>query len=107
MASLASGSAFDATLKQLVREWANNRSSLTLAQMKGLSLFLPFVGIAGGACVFLASGVEIFGFPRWISYGLSVPMTLGIGRLVWTQLNSTLVQLEQGGSQALDLDSIR
>jgi hypothetical protein len=51
--------------------------------------------------------VTIFGFTTAIGYALAFPMTLLIGLLVWTQLGSVLRQLEQGGSQAIDLDDIR
>jgi hypothetical protein len=102
---ITSGSAFEATLKQKVQEWSKNRSSRTLAQMKGFQLVLPFVGIAAGICVFLAAGLAIFGFPTWLSYSVSLPLTLFIGLLVWSQLAKLLAQLERGGSRALDLDA--
>ncbi|AFZ18997.1 hypothetical protein [Allocoleopsis franciscana] len=105
-AGITSGAAFEATLKQRVREWSKNRSTRTLAQMKGVQLQMPFLGIAGGICVFLAAGLEIFGFPWWLSYSISLPLTLFISVLVWLQLGKLLNQLEQGGSKALDLDSI-
>lgn len=107
LAGLTSGLAFEATLKQSVNEWAKNRSTRTLAVMKGPQLLLPFLGICVGVCVFLASGVQIFGFPGSIAYVISIAMTLLTGILVWTQLGRILVQLEQGGSEALDLDSMR
>ena len=106
LASIASGTAFEATLKQAVKEWSQNRSTRTLANLKGMQLFVPFLGISGGVCVFLASGLEIFGFPSLLSYGIAFPLTFLIGWLVWSQLGNILRQLEQGGSQALDLDSL-
>jgi hypothetical protein len=104
-AGITSGAAFEATLKQKVQEWSRNRSTRTLAQMKGIQLLLPFLGIAAGICVFLAAGLEIFGFPTWLSYSISLPLTLLIGFLVWSQLAKLLDQLERGGSKALDLDA--
>jgi hypothetical protein len=105
LAGLTSGTAFEATLKQKVQEWSKNRSTRTLAQMKGFQLLVPFLGIAAGICVFLAAGLEIFGFPSWLSYSVSLPLTLFIGVLVWAQLGQLLAQLERGGSKALDLDA--
>ena len=105
-ACITSGAAFEATLKQRVQEWSKNRSTRTLAQMKGVQLQMPFLGIAAGICVFLSAGLEIFGFPWWLSYSISLPLTLFISVLVWSQLGKLLNQLEQGGSKALDLDSI-
>lgn len=106
LVSLASGAAFEAVLKQSVQEWAKNRSTRTLANMQGMPLFLPFMGIALGVCLFLSSGMEVFGFSTQLAYAVSVPLTLFIGWLVWSQLSKILVQLERGGSKALDLDSL-
>jgi hypothetical protein len=103
-ASLTSGAAFDAVLKQAVREWSKTRSTRTLVNLQGMQLFLPFLGICVGVCVFLASGLQIFVFSAKIGYGISLPMTVFIGWLVWAQLGKILIQLEQGGSRALDLD---
>ncbi|HEY9299355.1 MAG TPA: hypothetical protein VIQ31_23945, partial [Phormidium sp.] len=105
LAGIASGVAFEATLKQSVQLWSKNRSTSTLANLQGLPLQMPFLGMAGGICVFLASGMEIFGFPKLLSYALALPLTLLTGWLVWTQLGKLLIELERGGSQALDLDS--
>jgi hypothetical protein len=107
LAGITSGLAFEATLKQSAQDWKLNRSTRTLANLKGISLRLPFLGICGGICVFLASGVTIFGFTTAIGYALALPMTVLIGLLVWVQLGSVLRQLEQGGSKAIDLDDIR
>ncbi len=104
-AGIASGLAFQATLKQQVQEWAKNRSTRTLAQMRGTQLQVPFLGIAIGICVFLAAGLETFGFPTKIAYAVSVPLTIGTSFLVWFQLGKLLVQLEKGGSRAIDLDA--
>jgi hypothetical protein len=103
--SILSGIAFEAVLKENVREWAKSRSTRTLANLQGFQLFLPFVGMTLGICLFLGSGIQIFGFSGKIAYFLSVPLTLLIAWLVWTQLGKILTQLEQGGSKALDLDS--
>lgn len=105
LAGLTSGAAFEATLKQNVKEWSQNRSTYNLAQMKGPQLIIPFWGISAGICIFLAAGLEIFGFPFWLAYGISLPLTIFIGWLVWSQLGQVLSQLDKGGSKALDLDS--
>ncbi|UBF25173.1 hypothetical protein K9N68_26655 [Kovacikia minuta CCNUW1] len=103
--SITSGAAFEAVLKQSVQAWAKNRSTRSLATLQGVELLLPFLGMALGVCVFLSSGVEIFGFPTRLAYMISIPLTVLISGLIWRQLGVNLVQLEQGGSQALDLDS--
>jgi hypothetical protein len=104
-AGISSGLAFQASLKQKVQEWSKHRSTRTLAQMKGVQLLLPFLGIAAGISVFLAAGLEIFGFPTWLCYGISLPLTILTAFLVWSQLGKLLAQLERGGSKALDLDA--
>ena len=76
-----------------------------MANLQGLQLLIPFLGMAGGICVFLASGMEIFGFPKLLSYVLALPLTVLTGWLVWTQLGKLSIELERGGSKALDLDS--
>lgn len=104
--AITSGSAFEATLKQSVGAWAKSRSTRILATMRGPQLLLPFLGISVGVCLFLGSGVQIFGFPGAIAYALALPLTLLTSLLVWYQLGKILVQIEQGGSKALDLDSL-
>ncbi len=103
--SLVSGAAFESILKKAVQDWSKNRSTRTLATLQGFQLFLPFVGIALGICLFLSSGMEVFGFTTQLSYAIALPLTILIGWLIWSQLGKILIQLEQGGSQALDLDS--
>lgn len=104
--SLASGAAFEAVLKQSVQEWAKHRSTRTLANLQGFRLFFPFLGMAFGVCFFLSSGMEIFGFSSVLAYIVALPLTILISWLVWWQLGKILIQLEQGGSKALDLDSL-
>lgn len=103
--SLTSGIAFESVLKKSVQDWSKNRSTRTLATLQGIQLFLPFLGISLGICLFLSSGMEVFGFTTKLSYALALPLTALIGWLIWSQLGKILVQLERGGSQALDLDS--
>lgn len=104
-ASITSGLAFEAVLKQSVQLWSKNRSTRIWANLQGAQLILPFLAISIGSCVFLSSGMEIFGFPAQLAYAISVPLTAATAGLVWFQLKKILAQLEQGGSQALDLDS--
>lgn len=105
LAALASGTAFSSTLQASVRDWNNNRSSRAIASLKGLKLQLPFLGICVGVCVFLASGVQSFGFSARTAYTMSIPLTVLSALLIWRQLGRILQILEEGGSQALDLDA--
>jgi hypothetical protein len=99
------GLAFEATLKQKAKEWLSKRSTAKLDELQDFELRFSFLGICAGICIFLASGLEIFSFDRWLAYGFSLFMTIFIGGLVWSQLGKVLKQLEEGGSKALDLDS--
>ncbi|MEX0268774.1 hypothetical protein AB3R30_06520 [Leptolyngbyaceae cyanobacterium UHCC 1019] len=105
LVSFASGAAFNAVLKQSVHRWSKSRSSDDLKRLRGLQLLLPFLGIAAGVCVFLSSGMEIFGFPANLAYAIALPLTILIAWLIWFQLGKILIQLQEGGSKALDLDS--
>ncbi len=113
LAALTSGAAFAATLKQIVQKWSSDRDgaadaagvSKTVARLSIGQLLVPFLGIAAGVCIFLAAGLEVFGFPTWLSYAVAAPLTVLIGLLIWLQLGSMMAFVEQRGFQALDLDS--
>jgi Na+/phosphate symporter len=102
--SLTCGAAFDSVLKQGVQDWNKNRSTPAIATLQGVKLALPFLGIACGVCMFLSAGMAIFGFPFQFAFVMAVILTIFTGLLVWFQLSKILVQIEKGGSQALELD---
>jgi hypothetical protein len=104
VAALASGKAFEATLRQLVQEWSKNRSTRTFLNLRGFSIQLPYLGINISIAVFLSCGLEIFGFPPELAYPVAIALTIGSAYFVWRQLGSLLVELERGGSAAMDLD---
>jgi uncharacterized membrane protein SpoIIM required for sporulation len=100
------GLAFEATLKDKVNLWRTQPPKTREMELSGTSaLQIPFVGICVGICIFLASGLEVFIYNRVFSYALSLPLTLFIGGLVWSQLQKLILQLLTGGSKALDLDA--
>lgn len=103
--SLTSGSAFAATLKQIVAKWSRDRAAAAVAKLPTGQLVIPYLGINVGILMFLAAGLEVFGFPGWLAYAAAVPLTLFIAILVWYQLGSMLSFVEQKGFQSLDLDS--
>ncbi|HBQ97917.1 MULTISPECIES: hypothetical protein [unclassified Roseofilum] len=105
LVSLTSGTAFYATLTESAKLWSSQSSKYDITQLQGPKLLFPFTGIFAGACVFLSSGLAVFGFPTAIAYLISLPVTLFVSGLVWSQLGQVLIQLQQGGSKALDLDS--
>jgi hypothetical protein len=85
-------------LKSIFDNW------YTLLNLRGTPIKLPYLGIVLSIAVFLAAGLEIFGFPPVIAYPLSIIVTLLISLLVWRQLGLLLIELERGGSAAMDLD---
>lgn len=102
---ITSGAAFEATLKQKVKQWSTKRDNAQLDKIQGaFELRLPYFGICLGICVFLASALEIFSVDPSFAYGFSLVTTILICGLIWSQLGKVLAQLEKGGSQALDLD---
>ncbi len=113
---ITSGLAFQETLKQKVREWYKirklNADDETAVQdglvsiLQSSAMRLPYFGIMIGVCIFLASGVEIFGFGTFGAYGFSAAMTLLTSMLIWYQLTKILTLLQDGGSEALDLESV-
>ncbi|MGL5080580.1 MAG: hypothetical protein ACRC8A_03750 [Microcoleaceae cyanobacterium] len=103
---IASCAAFITTLKALVEEWKNSRSSRVFSQMRGVQLLLPFMGTAIGIGVFLASCLQVFTFSAQFAYAFSAPSTALLAGLVWFQLSKLLTQLESGGSKAINLDDL-
>lgn len=104
-AGIACGTAFNGILRQNVQAWSIDRSNIRLQNSDNLNLGLPFLGICVGIIFFLSAGLEIFGFPSWLAYSISVPMTILVAILLWFQLKVVFRQLDRGGSPALDLDS--
>lgn len=105
LVGITCGSAFEATLKEKVNTWSKDSTIANLEKIQGTDLLLPFLGICIGICVFLSSGLEVFLMNPWIAYAIALPMTIFIGVLVWSQLGKLLLQLQKGGSKALDLDA--
>ncbi|MFW6358660.1 MAG: hypothetical protein ACOC0N_05530 [Chroococcales cyanobacterium] len=100
-AGITCGLAFEATLKEEVRQW----SQTSKEPKQGIFMLIPFLGICLGVCLFLAAGLETFGFTTKWSYVVALPLTLFMGFLIWSQLGKLLQQLQRGGSRAIDLDA--
>lgn len=104
--AITSGAAFSAVLKETVGDWYRNRSTRSISKLKGLDLQLPFVGICLGSCIFLASGMSIFGFSAKVAYAMASPLVLLSAFLVWSQLKKNLAALESGNTRAFELDGL-
>ncbi len=102
--AITSGAAFSAVLKEAVGDWYKKRSTRSISKLRGLDLQLPFFGICLGSCVFLASGMCIFGFTPPIAYLMAAPLVLLSAGLVWSQLKNNLALLESGNPRAFELD---
>ncbi|MBD2151111.1 hypothetical protein H6F44_13420 [Pseudanabaena sp. FACHB-1277] len=105
IAGLACGRSFEVTLRNLVNAWSVSKSSRTLLELKSFSIKVPYLGMTISIAIFMATGLEVFGLPTLFGYVVALPITLGIALLVWRQLGQMLVELDRGGSAALDLDS--
>jgi len=104
--SVSCGTAFQKVLKLNVEQWYSAAAEDRDNSVQTLALFVPFLGICGGIFVFLAAGLQIVVNNWTISSAIALPLSLLTGRLVWSQLNVLLVKLQEGGSQALDLDNL-
>ena len=102
--AITSGLAFSAVLKEAIGDWYKKRSTRSISKMQGLDIQLPFFGICAGSCMFLASGMCIFGFTAKVAYAMAAPLVLLSAGLVWYQLKNNLALLESGNPRAFELD---
>lgn len=102
--SLTCGSAFQATLKLSARRRFRNDPTAVSETAQSLSLLIPFLGIAVGACLFLSAGLALFSFPLRLTWLVALPLTGLTASLVWFQLRKLIVSLRAGNLRALDLD---
>ncbi|MCC5621533.1 hypothetical protein [Nostoc sp. CHAB 5715] len=105
LTALTSGLALSGTLKVIVQKWPSERTENTKPRSSLKQLLVPFIGITGGTCLFLSSGLAIFGFPTSLALGVGLPISLFTCLLVWLQLGSMMTFIEREGMQSLDLDS--
>ena len=100
------GLAFDAALKNQVKQWQKEVKSGKTTDLSQMSSFqFPFTGVCLGIWIFLGAGLEIFLYSRSISFAIAGVMTLLTAGLVWSQLRKLITQLLEGGSKSLDLDA--
>lgn len=105
LAAIASGAAFEASLKEKATQLRNKIELPSVKLREQLDLFTPFLGICGGVSIFLAGGLALFSVKLAVGYTISLILTALIGRLIWSQLIKLLIQLQEGGSQSIDLDA--
>ncbi|RCJ31327.1 hypothetical protein A6770_20220 [Nostoc minutum NIES-26] len=105
--ALTSGVALSGTLKLIVQKWQKNSTESPKSNSSLRQLFVPFLGITIGVCLFLYSGLAIFGFPSFLALAVGLPISLLTCLLVWLQLGSMLTFAERQGMRSLDLDSLQ
>jgi hypothetical protein len=105
LTALTSGFALSGTLKVIVQKWPSVPQEPIKSSSSLKQLFVPFLGITAGVCLFMSSGLEIFGFPSPLALGVGLPLSLLTCLFVWFQLGSLLEFVSSRGMQSLDLDS--
>ncbi len=103
---VTSGIAFAKTFKGLVGAWLQTEERDPEALL-GSQLWVPYVGMALGACCFLGATLQVFTFSAKIAFLLSGTVTVGGAIAVWWQLGIILRQIQRGGVGAIDLGSLR
>ncbi len=101
--SLTFGSAFQNLMRQKTREWYKNPQQANSFKLEDSVVTATYCGICLGVWVFLGGGLLIFGFGIITSYGVALLLTIFSGSLVWGQISEVLLQLKEGGSEALNL----
>jgi hypothetical protein len=103
--ALTSGFALSGTIKLIVQKSQPSSDVNPQINSSWRPLFVPFLGITGGICLFLCSGLEIFGFPSFLALAVGLPISFLTCLLVWYQLGSMLDFVKTRGMKSLDLDS--
>ncbi|MBW4670613.1 MAG: hypothetical protein KME60_25140 [Cyanomargarita calcarea GSE-NOS-MK-12-04C] len=105
--ALTSGAALSGTLTVIAKKLKSQEPGNSGARVFIKQLVVPFIGITTGVVLFVVSGLEIFGFPPILAYGIGLPISLLTSLLMWLQLGSMLAFVErEGGMKSLDLDSM-
>ena len=106
--ALTSGAALSGTLTVIAKKLKSQQepgNSGTRVFVK--QLVVPFIGITAGVVLFVVCGLEVFGLPPILAYGIGLPISLLTSLLMWLQLGSMLAFVErEGGMKSLDLDSM-
>jgi hypothetical protein len=98
------GSAFQNLMSQKLRDSYKNPQNKNSFKLVDPVITATYWGICLGVWVFLGGGLFVLGFGIISSFGVALLLTLFTASLVWDQLGEVLLQLKEGGSQALDLE---
>ena len=105
--ALTCGTAFWNMTEQKLRDsYKDPRSSTSfkIDRVADPALAFCYWNTCLGVWVFLGGGLQTFGFGLLPSYGVSLLITVFTAGLVWDQINDVLLQLKEGGSEALKLE---
>lgn len=102
--ALTCGLAFQNLLDQKLRESYSNPQLENSFKLEGSILASTYWGICLGVWVFLGGGLLIFGFGIIPSYGVALLLTIFTASFIWGQIGEVLLQLQEGGSEALELE---
>lgn len=105
LTALTSGLALSGTLQVIIQQWPSVNKEPIKSSSSLKQLLVPFIGITVGICLFMYSGLEIFGFPSPLALGVGLPLSLLTCLFIWLQLGSLLEFVSSRGMQSLDLDS--
>ncbi|WP_299487454.1 hypothetical protein [Acaryochloris sp. IP29b_bin.137] len=106
LCGLACGKAFEVSIKRKTKEWFQGNSSRSLSTVNEVRLVIPYLGICFCSWVFVGSALTTFAVPWIIGFAMSTIVVLSSGLLVWFQLKRLLKALEEGGSEALEINSL-
>ena len=101
------GTAFQNLLGQKLRESYESpeqESSFKISPADDSAIAATFSGVCLGVWVFLGGGLLVLGFGFIPAYGVALLLTIFTAGLVWDQINQVLLQLQEGGSAALELE---
>ena len=102
--ALVFGLTFQTQMETRIQSWLKNPKIQGAYRLEGNDLSLSYQGICLGIWIFLGGGLKIFGFSAITAFGFALLLTIGAGAFLWQQFGEMLVEVQQKGGRALDLD---
>ena len=102
--ALIFGVTFQKQMQQRIQSWINNPKIQGAYRLEGTDLTLSYQGICLGIWIFLGGGLQVFGFGAISAFGFALLLILGSGAFLWQQFGEMLIEVQQKGAGALDLD---
>jgi hypothetical protein len=101
---LVFGATFQKQLEQINQKWLKARKEKESYTLNDPFLQLSYSGICLGVWLFLGGGFRVLGFGLIGAYGVALPIAIGTGAFMWTQLGEMLLEIKEKGFKSLDLD---